>query len=189
MKRYKLDDYELYKHVQIRRSDQKWGSLTFDKQEFINSTNRIMGYLKDIKSICCLGIRDGNEFKISQELFKGCEVYGVDINPKVKEVAGSTLCCDFNNLPPNWTDKFDFVYSNSLDHAFDIKKTILEWRRICKGYILIRFAKHNINTADLYSFSKEDIKDLFPKDKFKIIDIWEYPDKPNNFNGFFEVIK
>ena len=47
---------------------------------------------------------------------------------------------DFNKLPDDWTDKFDFIFSNSIDHAYDPEQTLKEWRRCCTGRILCEFS-------------------------------------------------
>ena len=38
-----------------------------------------------------------------------------------------TVQHDFNQVKKEWINKFDIVYSNSIDHAFNIAKTITIW--------------------------------------------------------------
>src|SRR5262245_45370828 len=80
-------------------------------------------------SVLCLGARTGAECEAFID--RGLKPIGIDINPEPD--ARLVKQGDFNNLEfPD--DSFDVVYTNSLDHAFDLDKVIGEiWRVLKRG--------------------------------------------------------
>jgi len=180
MKRYNLEKftYDTYLKLQQYRADQKWGAnartLKNSRENLKEVWEKIQ--LKDNISVGCMGIRNGSmEFSLFRELLPKSEIIGVDISEKVKEVEGEVYCCDFNHLPKEWAEKFDLLYSNSIDHSYNIKQTIREWRRVVKdkGCLLLAFSTDRLGYADLYNFEEKDIPKLFPKDKVKILKVLE----------------
>lgn len=197
----RIENYEQYKEIQITRSLAKWHSASFDDKMFIkilltaipkmivNSTNRVL----NPETICCMGIRNGNEYKALKEYQKGIyeinksKIFGVDITKYVERVGDNCFAYDFNELPTDWLDKFDLIYSNSIDHSFDINKTIREWHRVLKNdrFMLLQLSEsEKVCTTDIYSFEESDCQKLFPEKMFDIMDIWkEYEEE-----GFFNVL-
>jgi len=174
------NDYETYKAIQIGRSGKKWTCNTFWKDFHLFETvmieiNKLYG---PPESICCMGIRSGNEYKgFREELvgFKDTKVYGVDIAPQVREVGPNCFCFDFSQLPVEWAKKFTWVYSNSLDHSFDVQKTLKEWHRVCKDYLILTMsACGRVTDADLYDFELSDIDTLFDKNLFEVERVWDF---------------
>ena len=166
-------DYDTYIEWQKDRAISKWGININTNMRRIKEFSEIWDLVKDnfnndIKVIC-LGIKNGFDYLEFKKLFTN--VYGVDICNEVKQVGDNCYCCDFNFLPKEWGGKFDLVYSNSIDHAFNIKQTIKEWRRITKkgGYLMIMFSKVDFSSTDIYSFEINDVKKLFINDDVKII--------------------
>ena len=171
-----------YKELQISRSEQKWGAKTFKVYTLENLRNQIeflCTNYKIPKSIICLGIRNGNEYDFFKDnkFTKDSEVFGIDINPMVGGVGYNCYCYDFSKLPSNYKESFDLVYSNSLDHAEDLDKTLKEWYRISRDYILISFQNKNVKTniVDIHNFDLDKIKTL-TEPYFRILKVWEYKD-------------
>jgi SAM-dependent methyltransferase len=78
-------------------------------------------------SVLCLGARTGAECEAFID--RGLKPIGIDINPDPD--APLVKQGDFNNL--DFPDgSFDVVYTNSLDHAFDLDKVIGEIWRVLK---------------------------------------------------------
>jgi SAM-dependent methyltransferase len=78
-------------------------------------------------TVLCLAARIGTEVKAFLDL--GCRAIGIDLNPGKENryvVQG-----DFHDLrfPPN---SMDVVYTNSLDHAFDIDRIATEVLKVLK---------------------------------------------------------
>lgn len=170
MKKYTLEkfNYEEYLEKQKYRARRKWGNTKGSIKEFKDNILSIWNHI-DIhpKSVIgCMGIRNGDkEFSLFKELLPNSEIIGVDICNEVVNIGG--LCLDFNKLPKDWNNKFDLLFSNSIDHSFNIEKTLKEWRRVTKkgGLLFLIFSKADVGYADLYSFNIKDVKKLMPKVK------------------------
>jgi SAM-dependent methyltransferase len=78
-------------------------------------------------SVLCLGARIGTEVKSFIDI--GCFAVGIDLNPG--ENNRYTVYGDFHNI--QFADSsVDIVFTNSLDHAFDIGKVMNEVTRVLK---------------------------------------------------------
>lgn len=179
-------NYEHYKQLQIERSDLKWFSISFKEKEFNQIISDCIEYIKDCKVIVCMGIR-GGEYNRGNELgafaklsaFKESKLIGVDINPLVEKVEGTTYCYDFNNLPDDWANSFNLIYSNALDHSPDIQKTINEWYRIASpgGYMLLTLSSApKKGGSDIYEFHPNDVPELF-NNRFSVLKMWRVKDQ------------
>ena len=128
----------------------------------------------DMKSgtILCLGARYGEEVKAWQEF--GFTATGIDLNPGKKNkyvVAG-----DFHDL--NWpNESFDYIWSNSMDHALYLDRMLKEAHRVLKkGGLAIFECKQHVKssvTADkfweaVFWESQEEIIKFF-----KDLNIWK----------------
>jgi len=210
----KINKYDDYRNIQIDRSNKKWASATFDEKMFYkilltalpNMIVKSTGHNLGIKNICCMGIRNGNEYSAIKKIrivldeflylneiqkIEKANVYGVDINPKVVNVGENCYCYDFNKLPEEWEDKFDLIYSNSVDHSFNVSMTINEWHRVSmhNRFLLLTLSNEKISATDIYSFEKKDIKNLFNESMFEIIKIWKEYEQKKSFNVLIRVKK
>lgn len=104
-----LTDYdEKYKNTLIARYEKK--------------SNDLKGV-----NLLCLGARTGSECKAFIEL--GAFAIGLDLNPGLENKY--VLTGDFHNIQFA-NNSVDIVFSNALDHAFDIEKMINEIKRVLK---------------------------------------------------------
>lgn len=201
-----IQSYDDYKNTQIERSVGKWGSVSFNEFLFYKVMMNVIPQMTvkgkeklRPKKIICLGIRKGNEFhsfnrlKGISSLYQKSKVFGVDINPEVVNVSENCFDYDFNNLPKEWANSFNLLYSNSLDHSHDIKKTITEWYRIVpnNGFMILTLSTNSkgISKTDIYSFEMNDIDKLFSRHQFRILDKWKEYGQNNSFNVLLKVIK
>ncbi len=96
----------------------------------LNNLNIIQPSMK----VLCLGARYGSEVKTFLEL--GNFAVGIDLNPG--EENEYVLFGNFHNIqfPSN---SVDVIYTNSLDHAFDINDIIKEIRRVLSpdGFLIL----------------------------------------------------
>ena len=101
----------------------------FDAQveEFLNNFQTISAKYQHKKYVLCLAARTGAEVLAFRKLGFFC--IGIDLNfPKDSPYV---FYGDFHNLDfPD--DTFDVVYSNSLDHSFNINKLVEEAKRVLK---------------------------------------------------------
>ena len=79
------------------------------------------------RTVLCLGARIGTEVKAFRDL--DAIATGIDLNPGPNNP--HVVFGDFHQLgnPPN---SLDAVYTNSLDHAFDLQRIAKEIRRVLK---------------------------------------------------------
>lgn len=209
MKRFARDvgGYDEYKKTQITRSAAKWANPSFDQWVFMKVLATALprathyGSGKQLRplQVGCMGIRNGNEYSALLSLKKAltcldrAEIHGIDINPEVVKVGPNCHAEDFNKLPASWTGRFDLIYSNSLDHAFDIKATLEEWRRVMRNdrYLLVELADGPKTCAtDLYAFEEADVGLLFgDKSKWEIRHVWREYGQQGFFNVLVRVIK
>ena len=77
--------------------------------------------------VLCLAARRGEEVKALLEM--GCDAIGIDLNPG--ENNPLVMTGDFHNLQFA-AGEFDSIYTNSLDHVFDLSAVMAEARRVLK---------------------------------------------------------
>jgi hypothetical protein len=134
----KIESYAQYRdylELQFRRSSSK-----LMKQRDIehyrvvadaikNSTFWNLKKSKDWKMVC-LGARNYWEGMCFKKLLK-IETKTLDIcegpHPQTLD-----FLMDFNNLPREWDEKWDIVFSNSIDHANVATLAFFEWLRVLK---------------------------------------------------------
>jgi hypothetical protein len=108
MNNYQYRDYNEYleyqKKTAMADSTGQWSKR--NEIEFLSLN------LEGAKNGICHGVKSGAEAKWFRE-FTGADVIGTDIVPQSSEV----LQWDFNEVKPEWIDKFDFIYSNAYDHT------------------------------------------------------------------------
>lgn len=112
------------------------------------------------RSVLCLGARIGTEVKAFLDL--GCFAIGIDLNPGPENryvVQG-----DFHDLQfaPN---SVDVVYTNSLDHAYDLNRIAKEVIKVLKseGMFMVEAVQgsaQGVNPGFFESFFWKDINDL-----------------------------
>jgi SAM-dependent methyltransferase len=84
----------------------------------------------------CHGVRTGREQAWFSEILN-CTVLGTDISPSASDF-DNTVRWDFHEEREEWNGAFDFVYSNSLDHAYDPTKAIRVWlKQLREGGLLL----------------------------------------------------
>lgn len=139
VKIHKYKDYEEYKKTQIYFNKQKIDKVWADK----DTLKIISSFLKDnikeekVKGLCH-GSRNGFEQKYFNEEMVNSEVIGTDISDTAINYENSIIH-DFHDEKSEWINKFDFIYSNSLDQSYDPHKALTVWLKQIKrdGYIII----------------------------------------------------
>jgi SAM-dependent methyltransferase len=112
------------------------------------------------QTVLCLAARIGTEVKAFLDL--GCFAIGIDLNPGEKNryvVQG-----DFHDLQYS-NGSIDFVYTNSLDHAFDIRRIAGEVHRVlaADGHFIVEAVAgklEGVNPGFFESLSWAKVDDL-----------------------------
>jgi SAM-dependent methyltransferase len=98
---------------------------------FISLFSCLKDKMKENSRVLCLGARKGEEIMAFNKM--GHSAIGVDLIPLMPFVVQA----DFHSLPFE-NECFDVIYSNSIDHVYDINKFVLEVDRVLVpgGFIL-----------------------------------------------------
>ncbi len=124
---YKYKNYDEYKDTQIFFNKQKINKVWADE----NTLKIVSNFLKEniksekIKGLCH-GSRNGFEQKCFINEIPNAEVIGTDISETANDYDNS-IVHDFHDEKKEWIEKFDFVYSNSLDQSYDPEKALNTW--------------------------------------------------------------
>jgi len=164
MKIYKYGNYDQYKKNQTDANIKKENLVWVEK----STIEKIYDQQKEktIHSIICHGTRNGKEQKFFKEYFPSSEVIGTEISHTAEKYE-MTVQHDFHEEKEEWIDKFDIVYSNSYDHSYDPKKSILAWKNQLKegGTLYVETSFHhqiNIsNGVDCLKWDNEEEFDIF----------------------------
>ncbi|MDX2079812.1 MAG: class I SAM-dependent methyltransferase [Terrimicrobiaceae bacterium] len=134
--------YEEYVTHQKQKLDEmlkmKGGFSNWDiceyRLKFYSRFRHLHGLLNTDARIICCGARQGTEVEVLHDLgFR--QAYGIDLNPGPDNRI--VRPGDFMNLDCE-TGSMDLLYTNCVDHAFDLEKMIEEHARVLKpgGFLL-----------------------------------------------------
>jgi len=151
MKTYQYTSYKEYRNSQISTNLKKIKGVYSDS----NTISKLITSLEnkeDLQDILCHGVRNGKEtlhFTEALERFNvKAKVVGTELSKEcVKRYKDQypenikLITWDMNKNKKEWENKFDIVYSNSLDHSYDLVKTITNWGKQVKpkGYLCIEW--------------------------------------------------
>ena len=130
--------YERYREVQIFHNKRKIESIWADKQT-LNRVAEIVAEKKQTQPIrgLCHGTRNGFEQNYLNSLSLGIEALGTDISETASDYENSVQW-DFHDIKDEWKDRFDFVYTNSLDQSWKPKEALTVWlQQLNRNGILI----------------------------------------------------
>lgn len=117
----------------------------------------------------CMGSRNNWEKICFKNFLKLDNIYDLDICPSSK----CDYTYDFQKLPESFIDKWDIIFTNSLDHSIDAEHTINHWHSFLKedGLLIIGY-EVDFQTpvpTDCTTFTKKSIMELVEK-KYSIIE-------------------
>jgi len=138
----------------------------------------------------CHGAKSGAEVRLLRGLLReeprfaaGIQVLGTDISAEAARASGGDVQeMDFHLLFMDWLGRWDFVYSNTLDHSYHPGSALLSWRATLKGagglLVLQRSPNHDtsaMDAVDIYGGSIGDYCALLRAARFEIVDIARLP--------------
>lgn len=163
MKYIENDSYEDYKNNQIRTNKGKLKFVWITDREI----DSIIEYVRDkkisISSGVCHGARNGYEVKKFRNGLKA-DIIGTDISETALDF-DNMVQWDMHDRNELWIDKFDFVYSNSIDHSYDFNKCLDVWMEslTLNGICCIHWStdiENPYNQTDCFGISKQELFDL-----------------------------
>lgn len=124
----------------------------------------------------CHGTRRGCE----QQWFRqalGCEVLGTEIAPTATRFP-HTIRWDFHDPRPEWLDSVDFIYSNSLDHAYDPERALRSWLSCLRPRTGLCILEHSrahgptfVTPTDPFGAELEELLELIPRWGGRVSDV------------------
>jgi len=169
-----------YQKAQIERHKAKYmKERGYD--HYAKCSEHIIDLIHNDSYMVCMGTRNNHERNVFGKLLspKNVKVYSLDIS----ELSKADYIMDFNHMPKEWDNKWDILFSNSLDHAADSTSVFYKWLGIVKkgGIMVLGFdiktpeAIEVVGSADCCSFDAE-MADAFMKsrnEKFEFINCFE----------------
>ena len=168
-------DKDEYRNAQIKRHKAK-ANKKRKEEHYMGCVKNISHLVQKESDMICMGTRNNHERDVFQKglLDFNVKVYSLDISPSSK----ADYIIDFNNMPDDWNNKWDILFSNSLDHSIDATEVFYKWIGVTKpnGILVIGFDKNDVLTeADCCTFDSNTV-DSFMKsnnDKFEFIDCFD----------------
>lgn len=147
MKIFKYKNYKHYTYCQKKAFERKFKNVWANEDNIKFISEYIKNYYKGICNGICHGVRQGHEVLWFKK-YLGCDVIGTDIGNSKEDYI---IQHDFNKCNPEFLNKFDFIYSNSFDHAFDPEKTFNIWLDQLKigGYIILEYDRRQEHTGEI----------------------------------------
>lgn len=131
LERRRYPDYETYmEHQKVKLGAFRAKFVArHDRRFYAALGERLAGLPLDFggSSVVCLGARQGSEVRAFSD--RGAFAVGIDLNPGPDNP--HVLPADFHAVPFA-SVAVDYVYTNSLDHAFDLDRVLKEAVRILK---------------------------------------------------------
>eukprot|EP00928_Gymnodinium_smaydae_P091716 TRINITY_DN75444_c0_g1_i1.p1 TRINITY_DN75444_c0_g1~~TRINITY_DN75444_c0_g1_i1.p1 ORF type:complete len:359 (+),score=42.80 TRINITY_DN75444_c0_g1_i1:30-1106(+) len=139
----------------------------------------------------CHGAKTGTEVRSLRRFLRDghaqqedTEVLGTDISPEAAAASqGDVIERDFHLVDASWSSAWDFIYSNTLDHAYDPVAALMIWRwclRSSEGLLILhRSSFHttmHVDAVDVYGASVGDTCTLLRLAGFEIVDVLRTPE-------------
>jgi hypothetical protein len=128
LKQREYESYEQYvRHQQSKLAHLDLAEYDRNYRQVLTERLRGLPAVKPEAQVICLGARQGTEVKAFRDL--GCSAIGVDLNPGPDNPL--VVYGDFHNLQYP-VASMDILFTNSMDHAFDMEKMLGEVARVLK---------------------------------------------------------
>lgn len=173
MKYIKSDSYEEYKQSQIQTNIGKLDKVWITDHEIDTITSYVKENNIAISNGVCHGARNGYEVQKFRKNFNA-NIIGTDISDTALQF-DNLVVWDMHDRNEEWINKFDFIYSNSIDHSYDFSSCLDIWMESLtdNGRCFIHWSgdmERPYNTSDCFGCSKQELVDLVTT-KYQLVSI------------------
>lgn len=182
MKTHQYKNYEEYVEKQQEANRLKIESVWVKR----HSIEWIVGKCENVRKIICHGTRNGKEQEYFKEYIPNSDVIGTEISSNASQFP-MTVQWDFAEPKEEWVENFDLLYSNSIDHSYNIYNTLETWYNQLRsgGYFVIEmqtgWGSLEANEWDPLSISCEEMESLLKIYDMELVDtfipwgVWTQP--------------
>ena len=170
MKLHQYENYDEYVKEQTQANVAKLKNVWVRE----NAIQKVVYYKPIASSILCHGTRNGRELEYFKKFLPHAEIVGTEISHTATQFK-NTVQHDFHEVREDFVGKFDIVYSNSFDHAYDPSKAILAWKDqlTTDGVLVIELMTgvENISRpVDPLEINYEEFKELAEKNGLRVLE-------------------
>jgi hypothetical protein len=140
---YGSGGYEEYRRLQEFHNRRKLTDVWADENTLRVVADYVVAKMGTPLRGLCHGTRNGFEQRILAEMLNA-SVLGTDISPTATGFP-NTVQWDFHDVKAEWIGHFDFIYSNSLDQAFDPRKALDTWINQVNSKSGLVFIEHTMS--------------------------------------------
>lgn len=166
MKNYWKKNFKLgtYKKAQEKLNKEKLNVVWVRESEIEIIADYLRKRNSSIKFGICHGSRNGFEVQAFKKYLK-IDVIGTDIAKTARNFP-NMIQWDMHKVKDEWVNNVDFIYSNSIDHTYDIHLCIEKWLSCLnsKGILFLHFGyfwkKKNVSPGDCFLASEAEYKEL-----------------------------
>lgn len=116
-------NYREYVRAQVKGSNRRPNRSPAALQ---SDAELVVAHCGSVSNGMCHGARCGSEVRSFRALFPDAQIRGTDLAPRDESLV---FRWDFQKARKDWIGKFDFIYSNALDHACNPEKCAAVWLR------------------------------------------------------------
>ncbi len=160
---YKYSSYLEYLGIQKDAYFQK-RNKTWATKETIKFISDFLLNIFDIKKGLCHGSRTGKEVKMFRKYLNCEDIYGTEIAESRNKYI---IQWDFHDVKKDWINSMDFIYSNSLDHAYDPEMCVQIWCACLaeKGFLILEHSLQHVKSTsvDPFGITTDDLIAIIPK--------------------------
>jgi hypothetical protein len=171
MKLRKFDSYEDYVKEQTRINKKKINRIMITDNEIAEISRYIIKNLPNASHGICHGTRNGYEIREFRKM-TGLDVIGTEISDTAENYE-FTIQWDFHNIKDEWIEKFDFVYSNALDHSYNPSLALIQWSKIMKDEGLMFIEWSGLDSVKTFDSLKNNLADCFAANEKEYMELFQ----------------
>lgn len=142
------DFYPAYSKAQTLRANRRWNMVWAKEEEIATLSSWLREtFGRPNLTGLCHGVRNGQEVRWLRHYLPDATIIGTEISPLGQQTPGVERW-DFHDPNPCWRHQCNFVYSNSLDHAYDARLALTAWLEALTddGVVLL-----HVNPSDFFN--------------------------------------